>query len=230
MKHKLIFTVSRENEDQYNSIVLAKDARPKWFNSQTSIDQPESKYADPKFTIAGCPAVKDFYETGYIFKAWTDILIQQKGDEISFEGANLGVKWDCLDVNELIPVRPYDYKNPLIRLCSDIEISSTKNTSLLLLSALEGYPNLDVFEGITPVDRYPLQLKVMFALKDDSPEIFIPYGTPLLRLIPLNRTTYTKEKEVVEKHGRSMMEKCPFFKLSDYLKNIGWVNSRTLFK
>ena len=59
------------------------------------------------------------------------LFIQQKGDEISFEGANLSVKWDCLDVNELITVRPYDYKNPLIRFCSDIEISDIQRSTNL---------------------------------------------------------------------------------------------------
>lgn len=237
MENKLIFTVGKANQTQYDHIVLAKNGRPKWFNSQPPrLDQPKSKHLGPKLTIAGCPSVKDFYETGYIVKAWTDILIQQNTNEynsenqVQVDGANSSVKWDWLDVNDLIPVSDHNFKNPIIRLCSDIEISATKDTSLLMLSALEGHPELKVFEGITPVDKYPVELKVMFAVMGDSREIFIPYGTPLLRLIPLNRTTYTKEKRVVERRGQTMISKCPFFKLSDYLKNVGWVKSSTLFK
>ena len=46
----------------------------------------------------------DFYETGYIFKAWTDILIQQKGDEISFESLDATVVDELFDDNNALAI------------------------------------------------------------------------------------------------------------------------------
>jgi len=46
----------------------------------------------------------------------------------------------------------------------------------------------------------------------------------------MERVTYSREKKVVDNLPAAMISKCPFFKLGDYLKNIGWVNSRKLYK
>ena len=245
MKNKLIFTVSQDHQYQYDDcIVFAKDAKPKWFvdqplyiegelNPKMSHEPREHKSLGGSMAISGCPAVRDYYETGYIVKCWTDLLITKNefGEIIVQTPSNQLAPCEFLSVDKMIPIsKNHNFKNPIIRLVSYIEMSATKNTSLLQLSCLDDYPQLKIFEGMVPIDRYPVELKVPFAIVDDFEEIFIPYGTPLLRLIPIDRNFYNKEKVVVEKLKPSSVSRCPFFKLGKYLSKWGWIYSRNLYK
>lgn len=225
-------------------IVPAKDAKPKWFKDQPLIDEnhtnPKLTYPPEvykslasKTTIAGCPALRDFYETGYVVKAWSDILITKTDfGEIIVQTPNKELNpFEFLSVNKLIPnTESHNFKDPVIRLVSFIEMTTSKDTSLLQLSCLEGYPNIKVFEGIVPTDVYPVELKVPFLFTEDFEEVFIPYGTPLLRLIPMKREVFYKESEYVDYLQPSSISKCPFFKLGKYLTKLGWTYSRNLYK
>lgn len=240
---KIIFTVEKEFEYQYDEcIVPARLSKPKWFDSQPLYQEdersPKLKY-EPQVhkslgkmaTVAGCPAIKDFYESGYIVKSWSDILITKgdRGETVVQTPSPLTGPCDLLPVSDLLP-NGSDFLDPIIRLASKIEISTSKGTSLLQTSCLEGYPQIRVFEGYVPTDVYPIELKIPFVLTEDYDEIFIPYGTPLIRLTPVKRSVFEREKVVVDKLTPSKVSKCPFFKLGKHLQNLGWTYSRNYFK
>ena len=240
---KISFTVEKEFEYQYNEcIVPAKQSRPEWFDlqplHQTDVVNPKFDYEPKKYkslantsTIAGCPALKDFYECGYIVKSWSDILITKgdRGETIVQTPSSLNGNCEFLPVSELIPGQN-NFFEPIIRLAGKVEISTSKDISLLQTSCLEGYPQIHVFEGYVPTDVYPIGLKFPFAITQDYDEIYIPYGTPILRLIPVKRTVFEREKILVDKLGSSSVSKCPFFKLGKHLQNLGWSYSRNYFK
>ena len=241
---KLIFTVSKEHQTQYDSIVPARNSMPKWFNDQplntktlssNVVFEPKThKSLGRSNTISGCPGITDYYETGYIVKSWVDLLITNTSEGVVMQSPNremVGVYLEQMSADNLIPIKKnHNFHNEILKITSHIQVSATKNTSLLYLSALDGFPNVHVFEGVVPVDVYPVSLKVMFGITGEFDEIFIPHGTPLMRLIPMERVTYSREKKVVDNLPAPMISKCPFFKLGDYLKNIGWVNARKLYK
>jgi hypothetical protein len=243
-KNKIIFTVEKDLSYQYDDcIVEAKNAKPKWL-----IDQPlylNNDITNPKFsksplhfhslartfTSSGCPAMKDFYETGYVVKCWSDILISKsKMGELTVQTpSNTSGICEFLETKYMFPNGNH-FMGPIIRLVSKIEMKTSKNISLLQLSCLEGYPQLKVFEGYVPTDIYPIELKFPFTIIGDFEEIFIPYGTPLLRLIPVKREFFEKEKILVDTLPPSNAAKCPFFKLGKYLSSLGWNYSRNYFK
>ena len=244
-KNKLHFKVERKHSYIYNDcIVPAKDAKPKWFKDQPLMteDGMNSKLSHPpqvhtslanELTIAGCPAVRDYYETGYVVKAWCDILITKNDfGEIIVQTPNKDLNpFEFLPVDKLIPNdTTHKFKNPIIRLVSFIEMTTSKGISLLQLSCLDGYPGITIFEGIVPADVYPVELKVPFVFTEDFEEVFIPYGTPLLRLIPMKREIFHREVEEVDYLETSTVSKCPFFKLGKYLTKLGWTYSRNLYK
>lgn len=244
-KNKIIFNVSKDHEYQYNDcIVPAKDAKPKWFSEQPLYMDGElnlkmthepikNKSLGGSTSISGCPAVRDFYETGYVVKSWTDLLITKSElGEIIVQTPNSSLApCEFLSVNKMIPESTsHRFKEPIIRLVSFIEMKATKGVSLLQLSCLDGYPQLKIFEGVVPIDVYPIELKVPFVAVDDFDEIFIPYGTPLIRLIPFHRNIFNREKIVMEKLNTSSVSKCPFFKLGKYLSKLGWMHPRNLYK
>lgn len=242
-QNKVKFIVEKDFEYQYDDcVVFAKNCKPTWFDNQPLYQDktinPKIEYEPEKYksfakmpTIAGCPAIKDFYECGYVIKSWSDILITKGefGEIIVQTPSSLSGNCEFLDVNDLVPGEN-PFINPIIRLCAKIEIKTSRGISLLQTSCLENFDQIKIFEGYVPTDVYPIELKVPFGIVKDFDEIFIPYGTPLIRLTPVKRTFFKKEKHVVEKLQPSSVSKCPFFKLGKHLQNLGWTYSRNYFK
>jgi hypothetical protein len=240
----ITFTVEKHLLYQYEDcIVEAKDAKPEWltsqplygknFNVNSKITHEPLKYKSlgKSLTAFGCPAMRDFYETGYIVRSWSDMLITKTklGELIVQTPSNVSGICEFLESKYMFPEGNY-FKGPIIRLASKIEMSTSKNISLLQLSALEGYPQIKIFEGYVPTDVYPIELKVPFAILGDFEEIYIPYGTPLLRLIPMKREYFVKDKKIVDTLPLSNVSKCPFFKLGKHLSQINWSFARNYFK
>ena len=242
-KNKIKFTVEKEFEYQYDDcIVPARLAKPKWFSDQPLYQEdtinPKLDYEPKKYksfglmpTISGCPAIRDFYECGYVVKSWSDILITkgELGEIVVQTPSSLSGNCEFLGISDLIP-GDNPFVDPIIRLCAKVEISTSKGISLLQTSCLEGYPQIKIFEGYVPTDVYPIELKVPFGIIQDFDEIFIPYGTPLIRLTPIKRETFEKEKIIIEKLSPSSVSKCPFFKLGKHLQSLGWSYARNYFK
>lgn len=242
--HKVFFTVEKDLLYQYEDCVVeAKDAKPKWLTDQplymnedlvnTKLSSPPSihKSLGRSLTVSGCPAIRDFYETGYVVRAWSDILItKSKYGELTVQTpSEISAPCEFLETKYMFPNNNH-FSCPVIRLVSKIEMKTSKGISMLQLSCLDGYPEIKIFEGYVPTDVYPIELKVPFTIIGDFEEIFIPYGTPLLRLIPMKRESFTKEKIEVDVLPSSNAAKCPFFKLGKYLSNVNWTFARNYFK
>ena len=140
---KISFTVEKEFEYQYNECIVPAKQSTEWFNlqplHQTDVVNPKFDYEPKKYkslantsTIAGCPALKDFYECGYIVKSWSDILITKgdRGETIVQTPSSLNGNCEFLPVSELIPGQN-NFFEPIIRLAGKVEISTSKDISLL---------------------------------------------------------------------------------------------------
>ena len=115
---KLIFTVAKEHQKQYDSIVPARNSMPKWFNDQplntkslssnVSFQPKTHKSLGRGNTVSGCPGITDYYETGYIVKNWVDLLITNTSEGVVMQSPNrqmVGVYLEQMSSDKLIPIK-----------------------------------------------------------------------------------------------------------------------------
>lgn len=238
----LDFTVKRGHEFEFDECVVpAFKSKSPWFTNQPSLDGTDdgngrANFQSEKYksltsgrTVKACPSIRDIQEHGYVVKAWCDLLISFNGDEVKVQTPKPSTQMEFLSTTKLFP-NGCPWMNPIVRMCSGMEIRSTPGVSLLQLSALEGFDEyLEVMEGICPTDIYPLEVKVMYGIKKKFDELYIPYGTPLMRLVPFRRETFNIASTVVDEMPITAPSKCPFFRMTDWVKHLGWPHSNQFF-
>jgi len=177
-------------------------------------------------TIKGCPAVLDSISSGYILRAWCDIMVTVRDNyEITVEEAPM--------VNETNPekgpVSYFDSQEMFIsqeiikgksipKLISPFYIKGDPGVSVLVTHPMYHFnQNWSTMPGIVCIDKYPINLKWMFNWIGEPGNYIIEYGTPLLQIIPIVRQKVKLEKtnEKIE----SSYTKCPVIQVQKFIKS-----------
>ena len=156
------------------------------------------KQAEAKFKR--CPGMYDFYRSGYLVVAHTDIVIKANKEGVIVatphtHGVNLQ-RPDHFDPSLVDGVAPIDdtVKQVAMKIPLPWSAKAKAGYSLQLLPAVFHSPFLDqlyVYSGVIDADSFHTMNFVFSPMT--ACEIEIPAGTPLLQVIPFKREKITAE-------------------------------------
>lgn len=232
-----------------------KTSTPEWWKScDWSIDEKKFTHRfgnvyDPQFwagftakdkhevnfpTAKGCPALADYMSTGYVFKLWSDLFVYAKDGKVSSSFAdnyyNSASANGSFEAHGMFPTIPeaFNYES-ILKLDSDWSITGDPGVSVWFEGIpLEGLTEQKyyTFQGIVPVDQYPLDIKWIFNWTGGDGNFVIPCGTPIIRIVPFVRTEFTlKPGGDLGSDAGGGRQKCPYFSIRKAL-NKNWSYTR----
>ncbi len=159
-----------------------------------------------KGSLRFCEGTYDFNNLGIIIPAWSNITIRPNiqgndfearitpmddyangTDHFSISGFTANSTSGC-PMENIRKIKTGRY----IKLVSPWRYRTPKGVSLMAMPILhEPNPNYEIVPGLVHTDFYN-QIHIVLNIKTDK-EFFIPAGTPLQQLIPINRNENTKK-------------------------------------
>ena len=182
----------------------------------------EDKKHIKQSTAKGCPAVYDSISSGYILKAWTDILVSVNDNyEIMTKQIENGVltnSQSSFDTQEMFHSDSLMKNKNIPKLNSPLFVRTDPGLSLLITHPMYHFnENWISVPGIVCTDKYPIQFKWMFNWIGEPGNYVIEYGTPLLQIIPIVRG---KTKiEITNKKIDTPISKCPVMQAQRFIKS-----------
>ena len=177
-------------------------------------------------TIKGCPAVLDSISSGYILRAWCDIIVSvndiyeinvTETPMINDFNPEKGVPTH-FDSQEMFTSQEIIKQKSIPKVISPFYVKADPGVSLLVTHPMYHFnENWSTMPGIVCIDKYPIQLKWMFHWIGKPGNYIIEYGTPLLQMIPIVRQKVKLEKtnEKIE----NLYNKCPVLQVQKFLKS-----------
>ena len=245
MKKIYIYNTSPEMEDTLFFPEPAVKLTPKWWkkipflndfkdNSRLGYgvdnnflnDFKKSKNDLKSPTIKGCPAVLDSISSGYILRAWCDIVVSV--NDIYEINVSEVPKFNDVypekglpsyfDSQEMFTSQEIIKQKSIPKVISPFYVKGDPGVSLLVTHPMYHFnQNWSTMPGIVCIDKYPIQLKWMFHWIGKPGNYVIEYGTPLLQMIPIVRQKVKLEKtnEKIE----NLYNKCPVLQVQKFLKS-----------
>lgn len=168
---------------------------------------PKSYWNDESPTIRHCPGVVDVMRSGYLLRAWTDILIETPEpakrdgtdrfmDRTGMQPDEIGGKIGAFGpgLNQKIPLWPGEYEFAL-KFDSPWVCKTPPGYSLLYAPVpYDDHRPYRVLHGITDNDTFHIvNILIMWS---HHGSYLIEAGTPLCWLLPVNREGYNFKTEV----------------------------------
>jgi hypothetical protein len=230
--------------------VRIQQSQPDWWtSSEWEVDETKFSHRfgnvyDPTFwaafsakdrkevlfpTAKGCPAFSDYMSSGYVFKLWTDLLVNAGEDgTMKITAAdnhyNSDSKIGVFERDSVFPtIRDKIFSKNIVKFDSDWTMTTDPGVSLFF----EGVPGEGLtcdwytFPGIVPADKYPLDIKWIFDWKGEPGCHIIHAGTPLIRVIPFVRSEFHLEPGSDDFAHGGDRQKCPYFVIRKAL-NKNW--------
>ena len=177
-------------------------------------------------TIKGCPAVFDSISSGYILRAWCDIMVSVNDIyEITVSEPPMISDFNpekdpvtYFDSQEMFTSQEIIKQKSIPKVASPFYIKGDPGVSMLVTHPMYHFnQNWSTMPGIVCIDKYPVNLKWMFHWIGEPGNYIIEYGTPLLQIIPIVRQKVKLEKtnEKIE----SLYTKCPVLQVQKFLKS-----------
>ena len=177
-------------------------------------------------TIKGCPAVFDSISSGYILRAWCDIMVSVNDIyEITVSEPPMISDFNpekdpvtYFDSQEMFTSQEIINQKSIPKVASPFYIKGDPGVSMLVTHPMYHFnQNWSTMPGIVCIDKYPVNLKWMFHWIGEPGNYIIEYGTPLLQIIPIVRQKVKLEKtnEKIE----SLYTKCPILQVQKFLKS-----------
>jgi hypothetical protein len=186
----------------------------------------ESKKQLQTTTIKGCPAVFDAVSSGYILRAWCDIVISvnenyeitvQESPPINENNPEKG-KATYFDVLEMFSDTSIIKAKNIPKLQSPLYIEGELGVSLLMTHPMYHFnENWTTIPGIVCIDKYPINIKWMFNWTGKPGNYIIEYGTPIIQLIPIVREKIKMLK--TDKKIETPINRCPVLQLQNFIKS-----------
>lgn len=177
-------------------------------------------------TIKGCPAVLDSISSGYILRAWCDIIVSVNDiyeitvtetptiDDFNPEKDSVSY----FDSQQMFISQEIIKQKFIPKVASPFYVEGDPGVSMLVTHPMYHFnQNWSTMPGIVCIDKYPVNLKWMFHWIGEPGNYIIEYGTPLLQIIPIVRQKVKLEKtnEKIE----SVYTKCPVLQIQKFLKS-----------
>jgi hypothetical protein len=191
-------------------VIPASKALPDWYK-QLSVDvDSDSSDVRPwkSSTLKGCMPMFDAMTQGYIIPLWSDIYVETRLNDVNepqpFFTWPAGAEQDVLESH----AREQTWGLPLIatgtgpteetvafKFISPWFIYTPKGYSTLFVSPLNNMnPNFEMVSGIVATDTYPQMINFPFVWRGPRDwKGVIPFGTPLIQLIPFKREDFRHE-------------------------------------
>lgn len=182
----------------------ARDIKPSWYQEQ------KIRPSDQKF--ANCPGMMDAMHAGYIIPAWTDIHIKanKAGTVVVYnkEGNNVppAAEMSTYLTNNFLNV-DNNVKFVVIKITLPWHCFADEGYSIWLTKPLFHAPylqDLHVYPGIVDCDGLPTMNFIFSPLKEC--EIHIPFGAPLLQIIPFKREDILAEVGAATQRERDRIQ------------------------
>lgn len=177
-------------------------------------------------TIKGCPAVFDAVSSGYILRAWCDIIISvnenyeitvQESPSINENNPEKGSP-TYFDVLEMFSDKSLIKARNIPKLPSPFYIEGDYGVSILVMHPMYHFnQNWNTIPGIVCIDKYPINLKWMFNWIGEPGNYIIEYGTPIMQIIPIIRHQIKMEK--TNKKIETPINRCPVLQLQNFIKS-----------
>ena len=180
-------------------------------------------------TIKGCPAVFDSISSGYILRAWCDIIVSVNDIyEIDVTEtptiSDFNPKKDPVtyfDSQEMFTSQEIIKQKFIPKVASPFYVKADPGVSMLVTHPMYHFnENWSTMPGIVCIDKYPVNLKWMFHWIGKPGNYIIEYGTPLLQIIPIVRQKVKLEKLSLVFHGQKLNVRFSYYtnKLFDLKK------------
>lgn len=175
-------------------------------------------------TAKGCPAVFDSISSGYILRAWCDIVVSvNENYEITIKEflplhENAKEKPTYFDTLEMFSDNKLIKSKNIPKLGSPFYVEGDPGMSILITHPMYHFnQNWITMSGIVCIDKYPINLKWMFNWIGPPGNYVIEYGTPLAQIIPIVREKVKMVK--TNKKIDTPMSKCPVLQAQNFIKS-----------
>lgn len=161
---------------------------PPYIGEKQSIDQ-----GNANLTLKKCVPVLDALSSGYIIKTWTDINFSSNSVTWSVNNVDItAVEGHSIDQIPGYPISS-SYKNNVYKWINPWHIKTPKGYSTLFVTPVGHHLPFKIIEGVVDTDTFPLTINFPFFLNKNF-EGIIPYGTPMVQLIPFKRDYFQSKK------------------------------------
>ena len=195
--------MSKETEELVPPPVPARTVIPDWYKESKSYFDSNNISFDSNYniqaTIKQCIPVLDALTAGYVQTSWTDLYIEDKGDDFMFVMPTHPelVRQRSVAAFQKMPI-PEGYHNPTLawERCWGIKTPPGYSTLITTPFYREDLPFRCV-TGIIDSDTHHEPGAISFYIKKGFTGI-IPLGTPLFQMIPFKRDDWKSIQRTFE--------------------------------
>lgn len=194
---------SKEAELDVTHPVPARTLIPDWYKESKSFYNGNTFSLDEEFkvqsTIKQCMPVLDALTAGYVQPSWTELYIEDKGDDFSYAFPNgpSPVRTRTMDAFQKMPI-PEGFHNQVFTWERYWGIKTPRGYSTLIMTpAYRDDLPFRCVTGIIDTDAHHDPGAVSFFIQRGFTGI-IPVGTPLFQMIPFKRDDWKSVKHTYE--------------------------------
>ena len=198
----ITFFTEIEELEIANPPIPSRDFWPEWFKKQKN-----DKETDDKLTVKSCPGILDVLCYGYIIPLWSDYMVVRL--PIS-EKCPQGIGWRtppnnlghfCADTHPQGQIDSYPFPKDTFKgsfkLINPWSIRTPPGYSCYFTAPhYNKHPNLTILRGIIDTDIYHEGHINTWFTAPMNEEILLPYGMPVVQVIPFKREEFKMRTEV----------------------------------
>ena len=198
-------------------------------------------------TIKRCMPVLDAVSQGYIIPAWCDIAIKiykEVDEETKIKSTKIAVHmsshfkngepvsghtWE--QVGDLCDLKKFRFGKMLLKFTNPWIIETSPGWSVQFKNPSNNFSNnIELLEGVVDTDEYYSAVNFPFVWTgSDEGEWVIPAGTPLVQVIPFERTNIEMEVSEIDKKKQYSVQSKLGLHFIDRYKRLFW-NKRATYK
>ena len=163
---------------------------------------PQSTSHPSSGTVKRCVPFLEACSMGYIIPMWADMFVTAKDGDLNFDfppnyipqedfTGRTGAAFSFHSIDQIKdhPLQNKKYGEHTCKLHNPWIIETSEGVSCLFTSPLNHMETrLKILDGVVETDRYYHQINFPFLWTGGEGEFFIPQGTPLVQVIPFQRT------------------------------------------
>jgi hypothetical protein len=168
---------------------------PRWYKDMDSFigGKIDLKDGNANSTMKKCLPVLDSMSNGYLIKTWTDVAFYKNSVTWSITGEDL-IAVDGHPI-EQVPGYPVSnsYNKEIFKWINPWHIKTPRGYSCMFITPIGHKLPFKLIEGVVDTDVFPLTINFPFLL-DKGFEGVVPYGTPMVQVIPFKRDSFKSRK------------------------------------
>lgn len=194
-RHRIEFLCRAEDAGVIAEPVPARDELPGWFRRLRGVDRGELCATNDGQTVKRCSPFLDALGAGWIIPLAATVRL-----EVSDDGKRVDAGWEfdrpMVSNHHAFQVagNPYEPR-PAMKFHNYWTVATAPGWSSLFVPALNR-PNgvFEVFSGLVDTDRFAMPVNFPFVVTAADGVYVLPKGTPLVQLIPVQRSALTRGK------------------------------------